>query len=37
LGITPQATSKRAQAAQLRAERAAIGPLSQLFDQLDRA
>jgi hypothetical protein len=37
LGITPQAASKRAQAAQLRAERAAIGPLSQLFDELDRA
>jgi hypothetical protein len=37
LGITPQATSKRAQAAQLRAERAAIGPLSHLFGELDRA
>lgn len=37
LGITPQAASKRAQAAELRAERAAIGPLSRLLDALDHA
>ncbi|MEO7006962.1 MAG: DNA-binding protein [Terrimesophilobacter sp.] len=35
LGISPQAVSKRAQAAQLRAERAAIAPLFRLFDNLD--
>jgi hypothetical protein len=37
LGITPQAASKRANAAGLRAERAAIGPLSRVLDDLDRA
>ena len=37
LGITPQAASKRANAAGLRAERAAIGPLSRLLDDLDHA
>ncbi|GAB3031374.1 hypothetical protein GCM10027052_04950 [Parafrigoribacterium mesophilum] len=37
LGITPQAASKRANAAGLRAERAAIGPLSRLLERLDRA
>jgi hypothetical protein len=35
LGITPQAASKRAQAAGLRAERAATAPLARLLDRLD--
>ena len=35
LGITPQAASKRAQAAGLRAERAAIPPLARLLDRID--
>ena len=35
LGITPQAASKRAQAAELRAEEAVIGALARLFDRAD--
>lgn len=35
LGITPQSASKRARAAELRAEDAAIEPLSRLVDTLD--
>jgi hypothetical protein len=37
LGITPQAASKRAQAAGLRAERAAVAPLARLLDRLDQS
>ena len=36
LGITPQAASKRGQAAALMAERAAIAPLSRMLERLDR-
>ena len=35
IGITPQSASKRARAAELRAEDAAIDPLSRLVDTLD--
>jgi hypothetical protein len=35
LGITPQAASKRARAAELRAEQAATGALARLLDTLD--
>ena len=35
LGITPQAASKRARAAELRVEQAATGALGRLFDTLD--
>ena len=37
LGITPQAASKRARAAELRAEQAATGALGRLLDALDTA
>jgi hypothetical protein len=37
LGITPQAASKRARAAELRAEQAATGALGRLLDTLDSA
>lgn len=37
LGITPQATSKRARAAGLRAERAAVAPLARQLDRLDQS
>jgi hypothetical protein len=37
LGITPQAASKRARAAELRAEQAATGALGRLLDTLDTA
>lgn len=37
LGITPQAASKRARAAELRAENAATGALGRLLDTLDTA
>ncbi|MET4582224.1 hypothetical protein ABIE21_001734 [Conyzicola nivalis] len=37
IGITPQSASKRARAAELRAEDAAIEPLSRLVDTLDSA
>jgi hypothetical protein len=37
LGITPQAASKRARAAELRAEQAATGALARLLDTLDTA
>jgi hypothetical protein len=36
IGITPQSASKRARAADLRAEDAAIGPLSRIVDALDQ-
>jgi len=36
LGITPQAVSKRARAAELRAEQAAIAPLIRMMESLDR-
>ena len=35
IGITPQSASKRARAAEIRAEDAAIGPLGRLIDRLD--
>jgi hypothetical protein len=37
LGITPQAASKRAQVAGLRAERAAVAPLARQLDRLDQS
>jgi hypothetical protein len=37
LGITPQSASKRARAADLRTEDAAVAPLARLLEQLDRA
>lgn len=37
LGITPQSASKRARAAELRAEDAAIDPLARLIDSLESA
>jgi hypothetical protein len=37
LGITPQSASKRARAADLRVDEAAVGPLARLLDQLDAA
>lgn len=36
IGITPQSASKRARAAELRAEDAAVAPLARLVDSLDR-
>jgi hypothetical protein len=37
MGITPQSASKRARAAEIKAEDAAVGPLARLLDRLDES